>query len=118
MAAFSVGLLYIVKGPVVVWWFQSGATWAGSVLCAEWQGEQTPLRVFHTVNSELVDMSWGEPSTPLLTAAFEILGIARAAPIRRRFSFFIGFVLARAFCFGFSTAQVARARGAPRFRNA
>ena len=42
-------------------------------------------------------MSWGDPSMPLLTAAREMLGNKSAAPISRRFSFFIGlFLLARA----------------------
>jgi hypothetical protein len=45
--ASRVGLLYIVKGPAEVWWFHKGTICAGSVLWAEWQGEQTPWRVFH-----------------------------------------------------------------------
>src|SRR5262245_10549391 len=40
-------------------------------------------------------MSWGDPSIPRLIAAREMLGNTSAAPISRRFSFFIG-IFARA----------------------
>src|SRR5580765_1036140 len=96
IAALRVGLLYMVKGPMVVACDHSGATCAGSVLWAAWQGEQTPWRVFHTVNSELVEKSCGDPSTPLLIAARVIVGRANAAPISTSCSVFILISIARA----------------------
>ena len=49
MVASIVGLLYITKAAAEVACVHSGTNWAGSVLWAAWQGEQTPERVFQVL---------------------------------------------------------------------